>query len=387
MQAIDFILDTLGHFARREDGPPPGVPVSTEGDFERELTWLCEWHGITPVVLGSLDKLALRPRLSRITLERMKALDRASRGLGDDSLAAAGRLARAFADRHVEMRVLGDVALATSVYPDPGLRPIIAIELLVAEMMWPEVLDVCRAAGFRTDEPLPLFRNGVDAMHFYQHFPPCVLDNENGDRLQLRLRLFEMGEPEVAERAWERRRSLPAPLENVATVAIEDQLMHAAMVYNMTGFGKLVSAVDIALMLTRSDVDIDWTYVRDRLDERRLYPSFYFTLSKVHRWLQLPGDLHELGSPGALRRKIFDTTWPADRHTFSLERGERYHRMRFCLMECGTWREKLRFLGRMLAPRNEWVAAFFRKPYRPYLKLKFIFLMLRSRIGVRPSAG
>lgn len=379
MQAIDFILNTLSHFARGDDGPPPGVPVSTEGDFERELTWLCEWHAITPIVLGSLEKLALRPRLSRVTLERMKALNRASRGITDDVLGTAHALATRFSDRNVDVRFLGDVVLSTCDYPEEGARPIETIELLVGEDAWSEILDVCREAGFRTDAPLPLFENGLDAMNFFQYFPPCILENERGDRLRLRLRLFEMGEPEASERAWATRRNLPGRLDGAAGVRVEDQLIQSAMGYNMSGFGKLANAVDIGLMLRRYAAEFDWEYATDSVDARSLYPAFYFTLANAVRWLHLTEIDLPLVRPSAVRHKLFDITWPAGRNSFALRRTDEQYRMRFCLVECGKPGEKLRFLGRLLFPRNEWVAAFFREPYKPYLKLKFLFLMLRSR--------
>lgn len=385
MQAIDFILETLAHFARRDDGPPPGVPVNTEGDFERELMWLCEWHGITPVVLASLEKLALRPHLSRITIERMKALDRASRNLSEEMLDTTHALADAFAARETELRVLGDVALATMTYGEAGLRTIERIELLVAEMRWSSVLDACRSVGFRTDAPLPLFRNGVNAMHYFQYFPPCVLDNERGDRLHLRLRLFGMGEPEVAERAWERRRKLTGSLDGVAGTSREDQLIHSALEYNITGFGRLIHAVDIALVLSERGDAIDWGYVEDRLMERNTWAAFCSTLQNVVRWLKLPPGALPFAGPGPVRRRIFDLTWPAGRNAFAIRRGDGQHRLKFCLMESGTVREKLAFLHRMLSPRREWVTAFFRRPYRPWLKLKFVILVLRSRVGIRTT--
>jgi hypothetical protein len=385
VQAIDFILDTLAHFAREAEGPPPGVPANTEGDFERELTWLCEWHNVTPIVFGSLQSLALRPNLSRITFERMKALDRASRGLTDDVLTTSHTVAGAITSRDLDLRVLGDVALATGIYPEEGARPIEKIELLVNETVWAEVVDACREAGFKTDAPLPQFENGVDAMGYFQYYPPCILENDKGDHMQLRLRLFDMGEPEVLERAWERDRNLPGRLDGVSGASIEDQLMHTALAYNMGGFGKLVHAVDLALLLNRRVDDVDWDYICLRLEARSLYPAFFFTLANAVHWLRLPVVL-PLSRPGALRRKVFDAVWPAGRSSFVMRRTEHDHRLRFCLIESGRPKEKFRFLRRLLSPRHEWVAAFFRRPYKPYLKLKFIVLTLRSRIGMKSAA-
>ncbi len=96
MQPLDFIIDTLSHFVKAKEGPSPGIPARTDPDFERELTWLCEWHAVTPVVLASLERLALRPRISRITLARIGALADASSSLTGDLLTTAVSLAGQF---------------------------------------------------------------------------------------------------------------------------------------------------------------------------------------------------------------------------------------------------------------------------------------------------
>ena len=119
--------------------------------------------------------------------------------------------------------------------------------------------------------------------------------------------------------------------------------------------------------------------------ERHTWTAFCSTLQNVVRWLKLPSSTLPFTGPGPVRRKIFDLTWPAGRSTFAIRRGDGRHRLKFCLTESGTAREKVVFLRRMLSPRPEWVTAFFRRPYRPWLKLKFVVLVLRSRVGVRTT--
>jgi hypothetical protein len=66
-----------------------------------------------------------------------------------------------------------------------------------------------------------------------------------------------------------------------------------------------------------------------------------------------------------------------------MRRPERMHRLRFYFLEMGSWREKLQFFAALLSPKPEWVAAFFDRPCRPWLKLRYVMLTLRNRVGFR----
>ncbi|MDH3215724.1 MAG: nucleotidyltransferase family protein [Candidatus Krumholzibacteria bacterium] len=383
MQAIEFILETLGHFVKRSEGPPPGISAHAGPEFERELMWLCEWHALTPIVLASLEQLALRPQVSRITLERMKALAKASRVLGEDLLATTRVLSKSFAERKIEALFVNDVALPHSLYPSVQLRPVERIEVLLKEGDWSAVIDCCSSNGFRFSDRQPRFRDGREALRYYQYFAPCCLENDKGDQLYLRLRLLDLGATDEAEATWQRQRAVGDGLSEVRSIGLEDQLIQSCLTYNMMCFDKLLHAVDIGLILTRFGSQLEWPYVAKRLRSALVYPAGCFTLGNVIRWLRLDGVATELEPPGILRKKIFALLWHADYDTFATRRPGRFHRIRFCMLEVGSWREKLNFWWRIIAPKSEWVAAFFGTPSRPWLKLKFVILTLKGRVGVR----
>jgi hypothetical protein len=118
-----------------------------------------------------------------------------------------------------------------------------------------------------------------------------------------------------------------------------------------------------------------------------LYSAFWFTLDNVIEWLKLDAASITLIDPGGVRKKIFGVIWHADYDSFAMRRPERLHRYRFYWFEMGNWRDKLRFIGALLSPRPEWVAAFFDRPYNPWLKLKFVLLTVRNRVGLRPTGN
>ncbi len=381
MQAIDFVIDTLSHFVRVGEGPPPGIPATIDSDFERELTWLCEWHALTPTVLASLERLALRPRISRITRARIEALANASSSLTCDVLATAASLAERFEEGGIECLFLGGTRLADGVYPEAKLRPVERIDVLVREDDWPAVIERCQKEGFRLAPGQPFCRTGEEALIYYQHFAPCVLENDKGERLCVRMRMFDLGEPDKTEPAWKRGRK--SARTGVLHTGPEDELIHSCLTYNMTDFGKLIHAVDIGLIVNRFRDDMNWGYVRERLVSKSVYTAVFFTMNNVAQWLKLDRSAIGLESPGRVQKKIFNTLWHADYDSFAMRRPERMHRLRFYLFEMGRWREKLRFFAALMSPKPEWVAAFFDRPYRPWLKLRFVMLTLRNRVGFR----
>ena len=166
MQTSDFILDTLAHFVRQDEGPPPGIPAHVKTEFEQELTWLCEWHSVTPIIVASLEKLALGPQLSRITFERMRALARAAGALNDELVTTVSELARELANRGTDVLWMDDVVYPLSVYGNRGLRAVESIDMLIREEDWSTVIEVCESAGFERKADEPRFNSGLSAGRF-----------------------------------------------------------------------------------------------------------------------------------------------------------------------------------------------------------------------------
>ena len=383
MQAIDFVVDTLAHFVRQREGPPPGIPAHTDADFEQELIWLCDWHALTPIVLASLEKLALRPNISRVTLERMRALAGASRAMTKEISNVADSLVDGFKAREVDYRLLGGLPASRTVYPSSELRPVETIDVLIREGQWSQTIECCRESGFRIGAGLPVFSSGDDALGYYQHLTPCVLENESGDRLRLRMRLFNIGKPSATEPAWMSAAAGTAP----AYVRLEDELINTCVTYHMSNFGKLLHTVDIGLILNRFEAELDWKYIDERLRSDEVYASVLFTMKRVVEWTRLGPSVVKLKYPGPAREKIFDALWNADYDSFAMRRPERTHRFRYFLFEVGRWKDKLNFFTTVMSPRPEWVAAFFGRPYRPWLKLRLVLLTLRDRVGLRPAGN
>jgi hypothetical protein len=387
MRAIDVIFETLAHFVKRDDSPPPGIPARIEPRFEREFVSLCEWHSLSPLFVESLGKLALGPVLSDFSCSRLKSLSASSRLRSETVLGDLSVLAEHFDKREVPYLVMDDAVSALSLFADPAIRPVEAISLLVRENDWETIVELCGELGYKRDIRDPDFHSGDDALDYYQYFSPCRLRNKKGTELDLTFRLFDLGDPEPEEAAWRHARKIGGGDIKFKGIGLEDHFLRTCMRLNMTRFERLLFAVDAGVLLSQHGDEIDWAYIEKRARARSFYPAFYCACDRVRSLLGSTTVLGMTSSPGKVRRKMFDMIWHPGRLGLLTGKPPRLHRFRFYFLESGTLPEKLRLVSKIITPRPEWVSAFFGRPYKPWLKIKFIVHTFKHRLGMPVAQG
>lgn len=381
MRTIDVVLETLTHFVRQEGGPPPGIPVRVEPDFERKLVRLCERHSLSPLVLDSLQKLALEPALSKIAFERLKTLSNTAGARNERFLAALRALSRRLRERRVPCLLVDDILAALKLYPRHRLRPIESLDVLIHEGDWDTFVDACRSIGFKRDPRDPSFLDGTEAMLYHQYFSPCALRGDKGVTLGVKFRLVDVGHPPGNETAWLQGKRLGRDIEAMR-VSYEDQLVRSCIGFSMTGFGKLLHAVDAGRIIARHGDALDWSYIEKVGRDRAFYPALYFSCEAVMNMFRFPSKTRVLPHPSKTRQKIFEMFWRPGRLGSLADRPVSLRRYRFCLLENGTWAERSKLVANVLAPRKEWVSGFFDRPSRPWLRWKFTLLALTNRLGL-----
>ncbi|UCG52013.1 MAG: nucleotidyltransferase family protein [Candidatus Latescibacterota bacterium] len=384
MQAVDFIFETLAHFAKRGDGPPPGIPARVEPEFERELIRICERHSLAPIVLESLAALTLEPVLSEFGLERLKTLSRESEAGNERLLEALDSLTVGFRREGVSFLLVGGVAAALDLYPSIDLRPLNKIDLLIRDLDWLGILEACRGAGFRRSEREPIFNSAGEALFYHQHFGPLTLENTDGVVLCLKFRLRDLGPAEQRETAWDRAHHLGGGYADLSRVGLEDLLIRCCVRLVMSRFGNPLAAVDAGLILARHGANLDWGYIQSRT--KSFCPAFYFSCHEIASWLNIsvPANLRR---PSEARKKLFDVFWHPGRMRRSAEAPSRLRRFQFYMIENGSLREKLTFLTTLLSPRADWVSAFFGRPCKPWLKMRYSLLAFRDGLGMPFARG
>ncbi|UCH85184.1 MAG: nucleotidyltransferase family protein [Candidatus Latescibacterota bacterium] len=376
MRADEFILLTLAHFARGDEGPPPVIPARVDADFERDLVRYCEWHDLAPLVLASLQKLALGPHLSEFGLQHLKTLARMASNRGDMLLGALDELAVGFRREGVSFLLADDLAAALTVYPVPDLRPLDGIDLLVRDWDWRGIIEACGGAGFARSPRDPAFSSAGEALYYYQHFGPLTMKNAAGIRVRLRFRLYDLGEPEAGETAWGHRSDLAGRGAGLERISLEDLLIRSCMQLAMSRFERILPAVDAGRILTQHGNQLDWEYIESK--SRPIYPAFYITCQKIARWLNIPGVSARFFEPGRVRTKLFEVLWRTRRFKRLSRRRPHRHRLRFYVFENGGLRDRLDFLATLVTPRPDWVATFYGRPCKPWLRAMYTYLAFKE---------
>jgi hypothetical protein len=385
MRTIDIVLETLAHFVKMEGGPPPGIPVRVEPDFERKLIRLCEWHSLAPLFLDSLQKLALEAPLSDVTLERLNSLSRSSAARNENYIAALRAISGRLREKRVPFLLIDDMMAALKLYPRHRLRPIERLDVLIHENDWDMFVSGLRAIGYRREERDPTFEDGREAMLYHQYFSPCVLRGERDVSIGVKFRLIDVGHPAPKEKAWTMGKRLGRDVEAMR-LSYEDQYVRSCMAFHMTGFGRLLHAVDAGRILARHGEDLDWGYIEGLARGGSFYPSLFFAHETIVKMFQFAAKRKPLPDPSAAQKSIFQLVWNPGRLGSLTDRPPTLHRYRFSFFAHGTWGDRMKVAANLIAPRKDWVSGYFGRTSNPWLAFKFTSLALRNKLG-EPAVG
>jgi len=384
MRTIDIVLETLAHFVKMEGGPPPGIPVRVEPDFERKLVRLCEWHSLAPLFLDSLQKLALESPISDVTLERLNSLSRESAARNETYVAALRSISARLRERRIPFLLIDDMMAALKLYPRHRLRPIERLDVLIHENDWDMFVSALRAGGYRREERDPTFEDGREAMIYHQYFSPCVLHGERDVSIGVKFRVINVGHPAPSESAWAMGKRLGRDVEAMR-LSYEDQYIRSCIAFNMTGFGQLLHAVDAARILARHGEDLDWGYIEGLARDRSFYTSLFFAHETIVKMFQFSPKRKPLPDPGAVQKSFFQMVWSPGRLGALTEKPPNLHRYRFSFFAHGPWADRMKVAGALIAPRKDWVTGYFGRSSNPWLAFKFTSLALRNKLSEPPA--
>ena len=279
-----------------------GASASELEQLAGSLDWERCLERATPVLLPYLGH-ALPGRLPQAAVpiwvtHRLAAVTRASAALQLQRRHELRRVLAALAGAGVPVIVLKGMALADLVFPDPALRPMVDIDLLVPAPDWERARAVLLGIGLRVPErwvvrPATGPASKAERDKPFERPGTAVL-------FELHDRLEWMREPFVydLDAAW--RRSLPARLLGdleVRVLAPEDMLLHLGMhlsSYHAFEHG-LRDLLDVTLLIERN------AYEWPRLAEGWLRQG---TAGWMRLTLTLARDLLGAGVPDAVLTRL-----------------------------------------------------------------------------------
>lgn len=400
MRADDFVLETISHFVKGIEGPPPVVPLHVEAEFETRLVALCYQQHMSAVVSEALDELALPPSMSRVTVTRIKNHARELEEIRRKRLHLLAGILSALDGEKIAAVVAGDAWTASHTSVVGELRSVERLDLLINERDWIEAVSTLRGLGFVRSRIQPRLighdaprrnpiaktseRAATEALFYHQYYTPLMMHNQNGDQVQLQFRVIDVGRPEPKETAWERARDVEVGGRPAMALSREDQLIHSVVGFGTGGFVNLSAVMDAGFLAGRYESTLDWEYIAQKLHTKGLYPAFYCSLDHVCNLLRVGRVMERLDRPNRLRRRMFDVWWRAGEVDYSGETEPPGGRFMYCLVECGGLTTKVNWLRRSLFPKPSWVKSLYGRPSNPWLRLKFLHDV---RSGRRKESG
>lgn len=373
MRAVHFVIETLSHFARDVQGPPPGVPFAADADFETDLVGLCRHQRLSAMVSRSFDELALPPTLSRITIARLNHDADQLKDRTERRMRLAAEVCTALASAGIPAALLGDAWTAAYDSALGKIRPVGWIDVMIDESRWSQAVGALRDMGFVRSRIQPRLTDSSHALRYHQYFAPLAMHNHVGDAVRLKFRVIDFGEPGRQNPAWERVGSSSAAEEVVPVVSPEDQLIHSLIAFGAEGFVDLLYVLDAGRLLAREARTLDWDYLTRRLRARGFYEAFYFTMEHVCELVNLPRSVHRLAAPASWRRRAFHAWWRPREADYYGETEPTGGRFSYGLIEGGGMLAKVLWLRRALFPRSAWVRSVYGRRANLWLRLKFLY--------------
>jgi hypothetical protein len=253
-----------------------------------------EAHGMAPLLHAHLRSAGIHP--PRPVTRQLQGLYLQHRRANQIRADVLREILAAFETAGVQALILKGAALSHLVYPEPGLRPMSDIDLLVSRSDPAKAQEALAGLGF--DAPLPS-RGALP----HRHLAAATLRRE-GLLVQVEIHhqlsstyfdnavsyLRNRFSPNTARRSSTRAarvngltvspRPLPALGRSASTLGLEDMLghlcQHLLSHINVWDYGRLIWVADIVSLAERFASEIDWDHVRRR------YPDVLDTLAVLH---------------------------------------------------------------------------------------------------------
>jgi len=304
----------LGARVGLDESPERWLAAFSDGSVDwASLVDLATREGTASLLHWHLRRLDLLQRLPPDARNRLTHVASGVWARGAVLAASWGEAVSALRQAGVETLTLKGMVLAHTVYPDPGLRPMADLDLLVRPADRTRAVEALTSLGYRTPGPqaerhaasrcfAELVRGGVLVdLHWdvarYLRFDGVVRVDHDG--------------------LWRRARPLVLAEGRSLALCPEDMLLHLALHLTLgSDFARVLWYADIDALIRRYTGELDWERVVDEARRWRIRALLDWTLKVVHASFgtPLPPGLAARLAPGRLRRaavlRCIGTSWP-----------------------------------------------------------------------------
>lgn len=219
-------------------------------------------HGLAPLLYGALKANGRQNELPASALEYLRAAYLRTSVANWLAYQELGRLLELFDREQIPVVLLKGCALAVTLYPDPGLRPMGDLDLLIPRAAAARGIVLLTEQGYSS---LPELTDG-----FQQRFSNAQALYRGGQRLaQVDLHWHVLGLPYYRARIpmewfWERTTAVSVNSQKAQILLPTAQFVYLALHFALQHRStRLLWSYDLALLLARYREQIHWDEVAD----------------------------------------------------------------------------------------------------------------------------
>ncbi len=251
-------------------------------------------HNVTPLFYWGLEQLlpnqALETRVPRAARAELRRLFECSRARHERLFRVITDIAEALEQARVPVMGLKDLQLACTVYPEPGLRPLGDIDLLIHREDYYAAAACLQQLGF-VAQPAPdiPYRLKYAWAHFFSRPDDETWLDLQWNVVQREWDSYHEGNFDFEiDRLWRGAQWMPLPRGAIRVPKPEDMLFHLCQHLEGHGYSELVLFCDIAEFLRFYQNQLDWTYVTGLAEKYNSQGTLHNVSYLVQRLFQSP---------------------------------------------------------------------------------------------------
>jgi hypothetical protein len=337
-------------------------------------------HGVAPLLYRSLQEVNERACVPERAFDRLEKHYYATAARNLKLFQKLKGILEAFQGVGVEVLVLKGPVLASLIYPGMALRPIGDLDLLIHPEDFQKARQALAGLGYILNPSVPSLK-GSELVEYAHYFSQIRFLSKSGPLIETHFCLVNIGVPrEDTERIWRRGLEFEGPGFKARMPSFEDILIHLCLHAAQHNFYRLLLFCDIAGLLHKYGALLDWVYVMEAVQTRRMQSLVYHSLIYSQQLfdVRVPEAVLSALKPGFFRRKTFEVVWGEGR-ILSLHKRKRPASLEavFCyLAEMDGPASKLLYLYRVLCPRPRWLSAYFSRSVSGLTYMVYLFQYL-----------
>jgi Uncharacterised nucleotidyltransferase len=248
-------------------------------------------NGVAPLLRHGLERVgALTSGVPEGVAETLEVLHENSARRNRRLFEALGELVAGLRADGVDAVGLKDIQLAVQIYPNPALRPMGDLDLLIRRDDWGTAAACLARLGFlpRPSADVPYTRRYAPAQHFRRASDEIWIDLQ-WNVMEREWDLYGEGRFTYDGLGmWRRAVPMQVGCYDLRVPILEDMLFHLCLHLEGHRYSELVLFCDIAELLRRKEEELRWDVLVEIARRYRAESSVYYVLLLTERLLAAP---------------------------------------------------------------------------------------------------